>query len=177
MKNSSMLTALAAFVAFVGAAVYAMLFSMEILPSGILFAITGIAVAIIVLILLTFSAAYCGCKAKHCLHNSLACFGKVLIFAAVVTLCVSVLLLVLPVTVTPFYSAVLFLTIFFWKFLLILWGLSLAVTIPCFCYIDQTDCSTANTSAAADTNCANNYSTGTNNTYSNSGYSKNRYNY
>ncbi|MBQ6895806.1 MAG: hypothetical protein IJN69_01175 [Oscillospiraceae bacterium] len=175
MKNSFMYTALAAFVAFIGAAVYAMLFLMELLPSGFLFALTGIAIAIIVLVLLTFSAAYCGCKAKHCLHNSLACFGKALIFAAVAALCISVLLLTLTSSVTPFYAAILFLTVFFWKFLLIIWGFSLAVAIPCYCYIDNV-CS-ADT-AAIENSCStsNNYRSLQNNCNASS-YTNSRYNY
>ncbi|MBQ9845906.1 MAG: hypothetical protein IJO54_07475 [Oscillospiraceae bacterium] len=188
MKNSSMYTALAAFIAFVGAAAYAVLFFMGFLPSGFLFAQTGITIAVIVLVLLTVSAAYCGCKAKHCLHNSIACFGKALIFAAVVTLCISVLLLILPAATTAFYTTVLFLTVFFWKFLLILWAFSLAVTIPCYCYIDdscpaasENGCSGGYTTAnSTDTNSCrttSNYSTAGNYHTSGSCYTNSRYNY
>ena len=176
MKNSFMYTALAAFIAFISAAVYAVLFFTGFLPSGFLFAQTGILIAIIVLALLTFSAAYCGCRAKHCLHNSLACFGKALIFAAVATLCLSVLLLILPAQAAAFYTTVLFLTVFFWKFLLIIWGLSLAVSIPCYCYIDDIcspDC-TASTENSCST--AGKYSNLSDNCTANS-YTNSRYNY
>lgn len=175
MKNSSMYTALAAFLAFVGAAVYAVLFFFGFLPSGFLFAQTGVVIALTVLILLTLSAAYCGCRAKHCLHNSLACFGKVLIFAAVVTLCISVLLLTLPAEATPLYTTLLFLIVFFWKFLLIIWGFALAVSIPEYCYIDDV-CSHADTAAANSNNTANNHSSNTNNCAANSCINS-RYNY
>ena len=59
MKNSYVYTALAAFIAFTGAAVYAVLFYLGFLPTGFLFAQTGSRIAVIVLILLTLSAIYC----------------------------------------------------------------------------------------------------------------------
>ena len=154
MKNSSMYTAVAAFLAFVGAAVYAVLFYLGYLPDGFLFAQTGVRVAIIVMTLLTLAAAYCGCKAKHCLHNSFACYGKAVIFAAVVTLCVSNLLLTLTTEPTVLYTLVLFVALFFWKFLLILWGFMLATSIPQYCWLDETCGAEATTSAETTTETA-----------------------
>ena len=165
MKNSSMYTAVAAFLAFVGAAVYAVLFYLGYLPDGFLFAQTGVRVAIIVMTLLTLAAAYCGCKAKHCLHNSFACYGKAVIFAAVVTLCVSNLLLTLTTEPTVLYTLVLFVALFFWKFLLILWGFMLATSIPPYCWLDEHCGAEATVSAETTTeNTACGNSCNTNNT-------------
>ena len=154
MKNSSMYTAVAAFLAFVGAAVYAVLFYLGYLPDGFLFAQTGVQVALTVLTLLTLAAAYCGCKAKHSLHGPFACFGKTVIFAAIVTLCVANLMLTLTTEVTVLYTLVLFVTIFFWKFLLILWGFMLAASLPAHCHMDESGCEAEATATAETTaNC------------------------
>ena len=145
MKNSSACTALAAFVSFVGAAVYAALFNAEILPSGNIFAVTGIIIALTVLIVLTICTLCQKHKEMQCFHRSVGCFGKWLAVAAVALLCASALLLTLPVAVTMLYTAVLFLAVFFWKFTLILWGLCLVCAIPSRCYMDENSCSCANT--------------------------------
>ena len=172
MKNSYVYTALAAFIAFTGAAVYAVLFYLGFLPTGFLFAQTGAGISVIVLILLTLSAIYCKEKSVHCLHGSLACFGKTLIFAAVAALCISVLLQILPTEATPLYTFILFLTVFFWKFLLIIWAFSLAVSLPGHCHIDHTVCTSADTAEnTAENSCTSNRRNNTN------CYTNSRYNY
>ena len=154
MKNSSMYTAVAAFLAFVGAAVYAVLFYLGYLPEGFLFAQTGVRVALTVLTLLTLAVAYCGCKTKHSLHSPFACFGKAVIFAAVVTLCVANLLLSLTSENLVLYTFVLFVTLFFWKFLLIMWGFMLAAGLPAHCHMDDNCCEAEATATAETTaNC------------------------
>ena len=145
MKNSSACTALAAFVSFVGAAVYAALFNAEILPSGNIFAVTGIIIALTVLTVLTVCTFCCRCSEIQSFHRSAGCFGKWLAVAAVALLCVSAFLLTLPAAVTMLYTAVLFLAVFFWKFTLILWGLCLVYAVPSRCYMDENSCSCANT--------------------------------
>ena len=145
MKNSSACTALAAFVSFVGAAVYAALFNAEILPSGNIFAVTGIIIALTALTVLTVCTFCCRCSETQSFHHSAGCFGKTLVFAAVALLCVSALLLTLPAAVTMLYTAVLFLAVFFWKFTLILWGLCLVCAVPSRCYMDENSCNCANT--------------------------------
>ena len=145
MKNSSACIGLAAFVSFIGAAVYAALFNVEILPSGNIFAVTGIIIVLTALTVLTVCTFCCRCSETQSFHHSAGCFGKTLVFAAVALLCVSALLLTLPVAVTMLYTAVLFLAVFLWKFTLILWGLCLVCAVPSRCYMDENSCSCANT--------------------------------
>lgn len=161
MKNSWIYTALAAFVAFVGAAVYAVLYFLGFLPAPTLLAQTGIAAALVVLALLAVCTLCC-CTVKQGL-NTLGCFGKVLTVAAIITLLLSALLLILPSSTAPLYILLLFLTVFWWKFTLIVWGLTISAALPKHCPLDKEDCCTTanntNTAYCAENTTANGYGT------------------
>lgn len=130
MKNNSLYIALAAVIAFIGAVVYAVLYYFGILPTATIIAVTGIIISLIVLSLLTFALIRWKSKNRYTLCTSLASLGKTVVFSAVVLLCISVLFLSLIPSTTALYIILLFVLVFFWKFLLILWGVLICFAIP-----------------------------------------------
>lgn len=145
MKKNLICTTLAGFVSFMSAAVCAVLFLMGLLPSGSLFAQTGIFAALIILVLFAFTSAYARCR-TGCIVPSSVCSSDTAVISAA-ALCVSVLLLNLPAEATALYTFTLFLTVFFWKFMLIIFGFSLAVRLQGCCKSDRTSCGTEGNAA------------------------------
>lgn len=151
MKNNSMYITLAAVIAFIAAAAYAILFYFGILPPVTVFAATGIAISLIVLVLLTLARFLQRSNNSNKLHNSFAEYGRAVIFAAVVCLCVSVLALTIPAAISVLYTTILLLMVFFWKFLVITWGLLLCGTMPAnndhCCHIHNEQCNDTDTTS------------------------------
>lgn len=143
MKNNTMNTALAAFFAFVSAVVYIMLYMLELLPGAIMIANLGVVLSIIILIVTAITLTKQYSKNGASLYNTFSCYGRWLIWAAIVCLCLSVLLLIISTTNAMLFTALLFFVIFSWKFMIILWALFLSGALPCYRYTQQS-CSNNN---------------------------------
>lgn len=148
--------ATAAFFAFITAGIFVTLFMLGLLSSTALIGITGIVISIVVLALIFLSLAWCsGNYCRNNLNNALGCFGRPVVFAAVICLSLSVILAALsPSAITAVTASIIFAQVFLMVFTVFMFAFLIALALPTGCTING---NTNNCSCNCNCNCCCSY--------------------
>ena len=135
--NRALSIATAAFFAFITAAIFVVLFITGLLSAVTVIAITGIIVSAVVIALLFLSLAWCSDRScRNGINNAIGCFGRPVVFAAVISLGLSLILAgVFPAGTTAVLGGILFAQIFLLIFTVFMFAFLIALAMPTGCNI------------------------------------------
>ncbi|MBQ5782461.1 MAG: hypothetical protein IIV99_03640 [Oscillospiraceae bacterium] len=132
--NRALSISVAAFFAFVTAAIFVVLFMLEFLPSYWIVGVAGIVIETAVLLTVLYIAAFC-CRDR--VNNALGCFGRAVVFGAVIGLGLSLMLTaVYPTTNTMVLTGLIFAQVFLLIFTLFMLAFLTALSLPAGCVIN-----------------------------------------
>lgn len=132
--NRALSISVAAFFAFVTAAIFVVLFMLEFLPSYWIVGAAGIVIETAVLLTVLYIAAFC-CRDRA--MNALGCFGRAVVFGAVIGLGLSLMLTaVYPTTSTMVLTGLIFAQVFLLIFTLFMLAFLTALSLPAGCVIN-----------------------------------------
>lgn len=145
--------ATAAFFAFITAVIFVILFVLELLPSTVILAISGIVISAAVIGLMFLVLGWCtGSSCRNNFNNALGCFGRPVVFAAVISLDLSLILAAAnPTSVTTVYTGIVFAQIFLLIFTVFMLAFLIALALPAGCSINGS--SNGNCSCNCSCNC------------------------
>ena len=132
--NRALSISVAAFFAFVTAAIFVVLFMLEFLPSYWIVGVAGIVIETVVLLTVLYIAAFC-CRDR--VNNALGCFGRAVVFGSVIGLGLSLMLTaVYPTTSTMVLTGLIFAQVFLLVFTLFMLAFLTALSLPANCVIN-----------------------------------------
>ncbi|MBR5251386.1 MAG: hypothetical protein IKV52_01010 [Oscillospiraceae bacterium] len=132
--NRALSISVAAFFAFVTAAIFVVLFMLEFLPSYWIVGLAGIVIETAVLLTVLYTTAFC-CRDR--VNNALGCFGRAVVFGAVIGLGLSLMLTaVYPTTSTMVLTGLIFAQVFLLIFTLFMLAFLTALSLPAGCVIN-----------------------------------------
>lgn len=130
--------AAAAFFAFITAVIFVILFILELLPSTTVLAVSGIVISAAIIGLMFLVLGWCtGSSCRNSFNNALGCFGRPVVFAAVISLGLSLILAAVnPTSVTMTNSGIIFAQVFLLIFTVFMLAFLIALALPTGCSIN-----------------------------------------
>ena len=130
--------AAAAFFAFITAVIFVILFILELLPSAAILAISGIVISAVTIGLMFLVLGWCtGSSCRSNFNNALGCFGRPVVFAAVISLGLSLILAVVnPISITMVNTSIIFAQVFVLIFTVFMLAFLIALALPTGCVIN-----------------------------------------
>lgn len=146
--NRALSIAVGAFFAFVTAAIFVVLFMLELLPAYWVTGATGIVIETVVLLWIFYVAAL-NCRDR--VTNALGCFGRTVVFGAVIGLGLSLLLVaVYPTANTMVLTGLIFAQVFVLVFVLFMLAFLVALGLPTSCVINSNSSCSCSCSCGCD---------------------------
>ena len=136
--NRTLSISVAAFFSFITAVIFVILFMLELLSSTTILAVSGIVISAVSILLIFLAQSWCTNSSCHKgFNNALGCFGRPVVFAAVISLGLSLILAVVnPVVITTVNAGIIFAQVFLLVFTVFMLAFLIALSLPTGCVIN-----------------------------------------